>query len=361
MSCLRDSNDNYTEDKTVGLTIHYTLKSKLTDAKQVKRIVHQMRQLALDLPFEEVGEIVDLNGKQCDTEARRKELQNGDEKNESLFWLLIQAGKSVQCPWNKHVSQTVNPTRIIAFDTWPGPGNEAANLGLCLYPAEIEWEYKPEDDQRFQATPEEGFGWHHFSWRKWEKHCKRVGRTGEHGRCPLPAAFNEVRKVPTKLAGWYWRSFTKTQYASDPTCGGIPNFLRCHISVITLLDRIAKLPGMKVTVDDEGKFGPSTYSDDYKEAYEAGRKPTYSRHKGKYNPAALANEVGEWNSMIAGFSGALSDALAGTEIQLEAPIKDFPDFERLEFRGQNLKYLEPFLKAMKALSVRTSAVEKRIG
>jgi hypothetical protein len=44
-----------------------------------------MRQLALDLPFEEVGDIVDLKGQQCDTEARRAELQNGDE---SLFWLM---------------------------------------------------------------------------------------------------------------------------------------------------------------------------------------------------------------------------------------------------------------------------------
>ena len=99
----------------MGLTISYTLKSKLTDAKQVKKTVHQMRQLALDLPFEEVGEIVDLKGRQCDTEARRKELQNGNEESESLFWLLIQAGKHVQCPWNKRISRTVNPTRIIAF------------------------------------------------------------------------------------------------------------------------------------------------------------------------------------------------------------------------------------------------------
>jgi hypothetical protein len=82
----------------MGLTIHYSLKSKLTDANQVNQTVHRMRQLALDLPFEEVGEIVDLKGQQCDTEARRKELQNGDEKNESLFWLMIQAGQSIQCP-----------------------------------------------------------------------------------------------------------------------------------------------------------------------------------------------------------------------------------------------------------------------
>jgi len=340
----------------MGLTIHYTLKSKLTDAKQVRQTVHQMRQLALDLPFEEVSEIVDLKGKQCDTEARRKELQNGDEKNESLFWLLIQAGKSIQCPWNKRITRTVNPTRIIAFNTWPGPGSEPANLGLCLYPAEVDWEYKPEDDQRFEETPNEGFGWNRFSWDKWLRHCKR-----QRNFTRSPAAFNEVRKVPTKLPGWYWRSFTKTQYASDPTCGGVPNFLKCHISVITLLDRMAKLPGLSVTVDDEGKFGPSTYSDDWKEAYEAGRKPTYTRHKGKYNPAALASEVGSWNEMIAGLSGALSDALAGSGIQLEAPIKAFPDFEQLEFKGHNLKYLDPFLKAMKALTVRSSEVDQQVG
>ena len=92
--------------------------------------------------------------------------------------------------------------------------------------------------------------------------------------------------MPTKLTGWNWGSFCKTQYASDPNCGGIPNFLRCHISVITLLDRMAKLPGLKVTVDDEGKYGPHLFSDDWEEATKAGRKPTYRRHKGKRNPVS---------------------------------------------------------------------------
>ena len=237
---------------------------------------------------------MDIKGEQCNTEARRAELQNGDEKNESLFWLLIQAAKSVTCPWDKHCSRRIHPTRIIAFNTWPGPGSEAANFGLCLYPHEVEWEYKPEDDQRFQEVED---GWRNaFSWEKWWR-CK------SHRS---PVDFYEIRKVPTKLTSWQWESFCKTQYASDPTCGGIPNFLRCHISVITLLDRMAKLPGLKVTVEDEGKYAPSTYSDDWKEAQEAGRKPTFRRHKGLYNPAALAKEVGDWNTMIAGFAGALA-------------------------------------------------------
>jgi len=121
----------------MGLTVHYSLKSNQDDADQT---VRKMRQLALGLPFEQVGDIVNLAGQQCDTEARRAELQNGDDKNESLFWLLIQAGQHVNCPWNKRISRTVNPTRIIGFNTWPGPGSEPANFGLCLYPAEIEWE-----------------------------------------------------------------------------------------------------------------------------------------------------------------------------------------------------------------------------
>src|SRR5690348_1685554 len=100
----------------MGLTIHYTLNSKRDDAEQT---VHQMRQLALDLPFERVGEVIHLAGDQCSYEARRAELQNGDGKDESLFWLLIQAGRHVPCPWNRRISRTVHPARIVAFNTRP--------------------------------------------------------------------------------------------------------------------------------------------------------------------------------------------------------------------------------------------------
>jgi hypothetical protein len=331
----------------MGLTIHYTLKTTEQDADKAAMLVYKMRQLALDLLFDEVGPIVDVAGADCDFEARRTELQNGDEKNESLFWLLIQAGGSVDCPWNKSISRRVLPSRIIAFDTYPGPGSESANFGLCLYPAEMEWEYMPEDDERFWDKPRNGR--HGFSWDKWDRHGKRRG--SYRGL----AAYRETRKVPTKLTGWRWGSFCKTQYASEY---GIPNFLRCHISVVTLLDRMAKLLGLKVRMDDEGKYGPSTYSDDWQEAYAAGRKPTYRRHKGKYNPAALASEVGDWNAMVAGIAGALGDALGGSGMKLEAPIKSFADFEHLEFKGRNQAHLKPFLEAMKSLSAKSLPSEK---
>ena len=39
----------------------------------------------------------------------------------------------------------------------------------------------------------------------------------------------ETRRGPLKtgLSGWRWSSFCKTQYASNPQCGGVPHFLRC--------------------------------------------------------------------------------------------------------------------------------------
>ena len=77
--------------------------------------------------------------------------------------------------------------------------------------------------------------------------------------------------MPTKLLDWHWGSFCKTQYASDPECGGIPNFLRCHITVITLLDRMGKIPGLSISIQDEGCYGRSYHSDDWREEDAAGR------------------------------------------------------------------------------------------
>jgi hypothetical protein len=47
---------------------------------------------------------------------------------------------------------------------------------------------------------------------------------------------------------------------------------------------------------------------------------------------ALVKEIGSWNEMIAAFGGKLKDLVGGG---MEAPITEFPDFERLEAAGQN--------------------------
>jgi len=331
----------------MGLTIHYSLNSATRSANQATRLVEQMRQLALDLPFEEVGEIVSLAGDSCNFEKQRGNCDEG------RLWLLIQAGQRIQLPWSKRISAGVVPTRIIAFDIFPGPGSEAANFGLCQYPAAIEIEYRPKDDYRFdreyQPSGPGSQGWR-FSWKHWERWLRHNG----HDPFSLPdeERFVETRKVRTGLSGWRWSSFCKTQYASNPDCGGIPNFLRCHVGVVTLLDRIAALPRMKVELNDEGKYGPSSYSDDWQEARAEGREPTYMRHPGKYDVKALAGEVGGWNQMLAAFSGAMNDALGGPDMQVKSAIASFPNFEQLEFKGSQDDRIQPFLAAMKKMAAR---------
>ena len=229
----------------MGLTIHYQLRCDATDIS-VRQAVEQLRQAALDLPFKEVNEVVELKGEACD--------YNQCDREDPLRWLLIQAGGSVRL--DEHSSIQVSPTHLLAFTTWPGEGCEEANFGLCRYPA---------------TTVHQG------------------------------------KRIKTGLIGWSWHSFCKTQYASDPKCGGVENFLRCHLLVIALLDKAKEL-GVLDCVNDEGEFWA------------------------KRDIKALVEEIGSWNNMIAAFAGKLKDALGDG---LKAPITEFKNFEQLEQAGQS--------------------------
>jgi hypothetical protein len=329
----------------MGLTVHFDIRSSTKNADRAARLVEQMRQLALDLPFEDVSEVVSLEGDDCDFEKQRGKV------SEDRLWSLIQSAQHIHLPWSERISVGVMPTRIHSFTVIPGPGSEPANIGLCRYPATIDVPYRPQDDARFdreyQPYGPGSKGWR-FSWKHWQRWLNRNGH--ESYLSPDDEQFAGTRRVRTGLGGWRWSSFTKTQYASDPRCGGIPNFLRCHVGVVTLLDRIAALPSMEVEVNDEGKFGPSNYSDDWREARQAGREPTYVWHSGKYDVRALGSE--NWNEMIASFAGAMKDALGGSGIGVDSAIGRFPNFEQLEFRGSQDARIQPFLAAMKKLAER---------
>ena len=235
----------------MGLTIHYTLKAKGTEAR-ARKLIQSLHQAAQDLPLKELGEIIDLKGDACRFDLR--------DKNDPLRWLLIQAEQSVEIKSEQDANSIsftrVHPTQVIAFTTWPGEGCEEANFGLCQYPVAVE---------------------------------RSEGR------------------IRTNLSGWSWSSFCKTQYASDPNCGGVKNFLQCHLTLIALLDQAKKL-GCLAKVSDEGHFWK------------------------KRDVEALVKEIGSWNEMIAAFGGKLKDLVGGG---LQAPITEFPDFERLEAAGQN--------------------------
>ena len=102
---------------------------------------------------------------------------------------------------------------------------------------------------------------------------------------------------------------------------------------------------MKVETNDEGKYGRSYYTDD-----PWAEERVYTWHEGRYDVKALVEEVGSWNEMIAASFGALNDMMKVTHPNIvgESPIMAYPNFEHLEFKGQNQEHLVPFLDAMKA-------------
>jgi hypothetical protein len=73
----------------MGLTVHYQL-ATTGDDSHARKLVQQLRQAALDLPFQHVGEIVELRGDQCDYRQRAD--------NDPHRWLLIQAGAFIALP-----------------------------------------------------------------------------------------------------------------------------------------------------------------------------------------------------------------------------------------------------------------------
>ena len=201
----------------------------------------------MTLPFQSVGEIVEFQDGQC---------QHGSS-DDAHRWLKIQAARYLRDGNNYY---HVDPLHIVAFTAVPGEGSEPANIGLARFPAFI-----------------------------------NIDRDGKK------------RRFRTALTGWSWSSFCKTQYASDKAFGGTANFVRCHMSIVALLDAIQK--HAKVEVDDESEYW------DHRDAQK------------------LAEVVGDWNEMIAAVAGQFKDA--DPERQIEAPITQFGDFEHLEAKGRD--------------------------
>lgn len=178
-----------------------------------------------------------------------------ESDDEEDRWLRIQADGNLEHD-DRHFR--IPAKRTIAFSTWPGEGCEAANFGFCQYPGYITVDGK---------------------------------------------------RLPTKLKNWTWSSFCKTQYSSNPDCGGIENFIRCHLLIIKTLDFLKGCGLVEVEVSDEGGFWVQR------------------------DMKALVQEVGEWNEFLAGFTNQIRAAAEGDGQSIESVITRFPNFEHLEAKG----------------------------
>ncbi len=160
----------------------------------MKELVTQLRHRALQLPVQEVGPLVEI---------RRSDPQIFPHESEASF--LARSRAYFDSGGQHHFAY---PTDVIAFVVYPGGGCETARFGLCRYPARIEREV--------------------FS-------------------------TNNKTSIRTGLTGWQLGTFCKTHFANGREHGGAKNFLRCHLSVVAILEHAHDL-GLLSDICDETGF-----------------------------------------------------------------------------------------------------------
>ncbi len=182
----------------MGLTIHWSFQGPPLKA-DAKAVIEKMWQRALDLPFESVREIAELQGPETHFER---------QQDDEFAWLKM---ISEQLVWNRDLSLggRCPADELVGFVIDVAPGAEPMGVYLADYPTMI-----LVDDER----------------------------TGE------------PRELPTDLVSWCGSGFCKTQYSSHPDLGGVSTFLRAHLSIVRLLDFSKDLGILRKVVDESGFF-----------------------------------------------------------------------------------------------------------
>ncbi len=261
----------------MGLTVYYELAIK-TDADKARKLIKRMRAFACRLPFDSVSEI-----EEYDPPDGRLVFEQGDRKDGwGKPW--TPGGLYLQRKRDDGLEELVNVPALHSLSFGANVrGSETASFGLASHPAVVV---------------------HH------EDVVTQLELGGEERRVGAGPAV----EFPTRLRGWYsWHGFCKTQYAASPRYGGVENFLRAHLSIYKMLDECKRL-GMRMKVRDDGKYN-------------------LKRDQGR-----LLKELARMDELVAGVVGSLGDVLgregAGGAKGFAAPIKDRPDYEHLEARGE---------------------------
>lgn len=378
----------------MGLTVHYNIKPD--EGWSWDEIYHKLKSVhafASDLPVHAVtSNIVNADS----PEEVESFQQNADELHRSL---VFKSSRMVRNEY-LGVSQFQDPDAFMGFTVFPAPGCEPFEIGMSRYSHHVveasdlqaRWD---EDDDRYEYSPIPDWNmiWNSTEMfsnaRKWLKRFQKKWNLKKLPKGMKASSIFEVihrierwqtisyeggRDIPILEIGWNnyrntlvlnygsylrafhdepfvlefkgsqteaweminshqfqvdldkfargldvhntgevsWNGFCKTQYASNPNFGGVENFLRAHLSIVEILDYMDSL-GFQVEVDDEGDYWDNR------------------------DIEALVKEIDEWNAMIAGFVGALNDVAKDQGGECEAPITQFPDFEHLEAKSQDMK------------------------
>ena len=109
----------------MGLTIHYSLSvSKGWSPKTIWAKLESLRQFCLDLPVEEVSDLREFKGKECEP---------GDDEDDPCRWAKIQASRSPESPWQPGTHFRQQPSHMLTFSVWPAQGCEEMNIGICSF------------------------------------------------------------------------------------------------------------------------------------------------------------------------------------------------------------------------------------
>jgi hypothetical protein len=251
----------------MGLTVYYDWKTKI-DSASARRLIVKFRALAQKLPFDEVSDIYEQDppdGKpvfrSCDPDFRRGDLYLSRKRSDGAEEFV-----------------TVPALHAVLFSARVR-GAETVSIGLASHPPVV---HHREDAIERDADGQE--------------------RGRHYGR-------GDPIEYPTRRRGYYsWHSFCKTQYAGNPKLGGEANFLKAHLSLIELLDRIGEL-GVVVRIRDDSR---------------------YAKHR---DVNRLLRSLRDWDAIIANFVGKFKDAIGDKAGTVVAPIRERPDFEHLEAKG----------------------------
>jgi hypothetical protein len=380
----------------MGLTIHYGVEAdKVWTRRQIRQKLEDTRRFAMTLPVVSVGEVVEFRGKDCDyqTGEREDETPGQADARDPFRWAKIQAGRYVESPWRPGESRQQAPSHMLCLSIYPAEGSEQMNVGWCSFPRFVwksEEDHAPgwsnvfgrprsyRDSERILRTflkeyrlvkmPDERdprrAAWGHcealyqtpggsVSIRSGRYLSHRRGyapghvelRLADYARHALYFRFRgTLEEAHTLFAGrqfkadlediihgkehvipaahGIWSSFCKTQFANDPRCGGWANFQRAHLSVCAILEHMQRI-GFTVEVSDEGGFWE------------------------KRDLAALAQEIGEWDAMLAGLGGVLKDATEAQGVGFQSAMSGRPDFERLELGAMKIGHIAGHLATLR--------------
>jgi hypothetical protein len=123
----------------MGLTIHYTLNVSARTPRQASRLVNQLRQAASDLPFDEVGPLIDF------TASPGQE----DDYPAGLFHATPFVSRGDR--WKQ-----LQPKQLFAFRIHPAAGCETAEFGLGRYPRCPGWSWQAFCKTQYASAPHHG-------------------------------------------------------------------------------------------------------------------------------------------------------------------------------------------------------------